>query len=106
MWLSQQPKGNRVLGNRPELVLCGLEIVGSANGFVLNDNRLKSGQVWQDQMLRVNKALKEHDRTTLGLLARRSGANFVVVPWPDAQAVFTGTHYSVLDVRSIPLPSL
>lgn len=105
-WLSKQPKANRVLGNRPELVLCGLEIVGSANGFVLNDNRLKSGQVWQDQMLRVNKALKEHDRTTLGLLARRSGANFVVVPWPDAQAVFTGTHYSVLDVRSIPLPSL
>jgi len=105
-WLSQQPKSNRVLGNRPELVLCGLQIIGSSTGFVLNDIRLKSAEVSQKEMLRVNKALQEHDTMELGSLARLFGANFVVIPWRDERAAFIGTNYSVLSVVSIPRPLL
>jgi hypothetical protein len=103
-WLARQDRGSRVLGNRPELILSGLPVIGSSTGFVLSDNRLQKSMQWKNEMLDISDAISRRDIKRLTTLARQSGARFIVVPWLEPGAAFQGRHYSVLRLVSIAAP--
>ena len=99
-WLRQNtPPGTRILTDRDELILLReREIVGPRQisavppraGVELPD--LAQIYFWTQQ------ALREHDFARLERIAEMCGADFIVVPWNAAGAVYSDNYFSVVPV--------
>lgn len=99
-WLRQNtPPGARILTDRDELVLVReREIVGPRQvaavppraGVELPD--LAQIYFWTQQ------ALRDHDFARLERIAEMCGADFIVIPWNTAGAIYSDSYFSVVPV--------
>lgn len=96
-WLTIHGKpGQRLLAHRPDLALSGLTVLGSSTGFILGDNRTLTAKEWQSDMASFHEATSRKDIPRIMTIARLTNADYIVVPWVDASAIYKGEYYSIL----------
>lgn len=86
-----------VLTDRDELVLSHVAIIGSRQQAVLanpQDDPLQIRQVFYE----TKAAMESRNLGTVLAVARRYGANYILVPWSIEEAAYHDDHFSVIKV--------
>jgi len=99
-WLDANAGPNdRVLTDRNEVTLAGIPVVGPFQNVAMLSVAEASRREWKRQLDEVRTALASHDVAELRRVAKTLDATLVVVPWPEAGALYQDSSFSVLRVE-------
>lgn len=99
-WLTRNVKpDDRLMTNRNEFRIAGLEAVGPFQNVVTTGIIGGSRRQWRDELDAVAAALGSRDIDEVTRVAKELGATIVVVPWQEPGALYQDDNYSVLRVN-------
>jgi len=99
-WLGENAgPDDRVLTDRNEVTLAGIPVVGPFQNVAMLSVAETSRREWKRQLDEVRTALASHDVAELRRVAKELDATLVVVPWPEAGALYQDENFSVLRVE-------
>jgi hypothetical protein len=90
---------SRILTNRDEVYLLPATVVGTSNGFLSTDSSSPGRALWRRQVLEMDSAAASHDAVRIREIARKYGADFAILPWPEEGAVFSDGNLSILRIE-------
>lgn len=98
-WLEKNARpDDRVLTDRNEIQLAGLPVVGPFQSVMAMRVTAMSRRDWKNELDAVAQAIASRDIDEVRRVAKTSNATLVVVPWPEAGALYQDENFSVLRV--------
>ena len=99
-WLSHNTTPNdRLLTDRNEFRVAGLEVVGAFQNVVTTGITDASRREWKDELDAVTAALATHDTSEVAKVAKSLHATIIIVPWPEPAALYQDENFSALRVN-------
>lgn len=102
-WLEDHPDSyHRLLTDRDEFMLLNRSVVGPRQVAVAPTDSLDadSAATFSRAFFETRAALEHRDLDALLRIARRIGADMVVIPWSVPDAVYRDSHFSLVPVKS------
>ncbi len=99
-WLSRNTKpSDRLLTDRNEFRVAGLEVVGAFQNVVTTGITDASRREWKDELDAVTGALESRDIGVVSKVAKTLHATVMIVPWPEPGALYQDENFAVLRVE-------